>query len=857
MKKGTTISHYTILEKLGEGGMGVVYKARDTKLDRDVALKFLSPQLTADKSAKTRFVREARAVSILDHPNISVIHEIGDTNVGHSFISMSYYDGDSLKERLENGPINIENAVKIATEIAKGLQYAHDKGIIHRDIKPANIMLTDRGEVKIVDFGLAKLANETGFTETGERGGTLTYMSPEQLQGDNVDHRADLYSLGILMYEMFTGKRPYKEEHKAALMYSIVNTDPSPPTIINSSVPKKVEEIILKLIKKNPDERFKSAGDVAGKLEGYLDEPDSILVNKLPGLKNLLNKNRMFISVLIIVLAVTSLSIPDARNTVFQLFEPASSPDDIHLVVLPFANVGDDPAHKPFNDGLIETLTSSLTLLQPRDVSYWVVSASEVRDRGITSAAGALKEFNATLAVYGSVQRLTDQVLLTLNLVDTKTSHQIKSDLIWVPMDSLQRLQDEAVITLARMLEIERDTRTDLPLTAGGTTVSESYEYYLEGRGYLQHFQDIENIERAISLFEDAINLDPQFTLAYAGLGEAHWRMYDVTRNSEWVEQAIEYGERAKELNSSLPAVHVTLGMIQRGTGRYEEAVNSYRRALEIDSENADAYRGLALAHEQLGNIGEAEETFQRAIRLKPTHWAGYNLLGRFYLRQGRVHEGIQQYEKVIELIPDSNLGFSNLGVAYFLLEDFQKAIEMFTKAVEIEPEYDVYSNLATLYYYESKYQEAAEMYKNALNISERDHRVWGNYATALRWSGADSEEVRETYRKALSMAEEEKIVNPRDAQLIVRIAGYQAALGNDSEARRQLSDALENAPDNIEIIGDAGRIFEQLGDRDRALSLVKKALERGYPLLEIENDPQLNAFRNDTSFVRFMSELH
>lgn len=856
MEIGKTISHYKILDKLGEGGMGVVYKARDIKLKRDVALKFLSPQLTADQSAKTRFVREARAVSSLDHPNISVIHEIGDTHDGRSFISMSYYDGETLKERLESGPVNIENAVQIATEIAKGLQYAHDKGIIHRDIKPANIMLTDRGEVKIVDFGLAKLANETGLTESGERGGTLTYMSPEQLRGENVDYRADLYSLGILMYEMFTGNRPYKEEHKAALMYSIVNTDPTPPTVISPSIPEKIEEIILKLIKKNPGDRYNSAGEVADKLKGYLDVPKDVEDNKLTDLKNLLSKNRIVISVLMLVLAVSALSIPDVRNSVFQFFEPDTSQDEIHLVVLPFVSVGDDVGNKPFNDGLMETLTSSLTLLQPRDVSYWVVSASEVRDRGITSAAGALKEFNATLAVYGSVQRLADQIRLTLNIVDTETSRQIKSEVLSVSRDSLQRLQDEAVTTLAGMLDIERETRTDLPLSAGGTIDSDSYEYYLEGRGYLQNFQDIDNIERAISLFEDAIDLDPQFTLAYAGLGEAHWRMYDETRDSEWVEQAIENGERAKELNNSLPDVHITLGMIQRGTGRYEEAVNSYRRALELDDENANAYRGLALAHAQLGNIEEAEEIFQRAIRLRPTYWAGYNQLGGFYLGQGRFNDAIDQYEKVIELIPDSNFGFSNLGVAYYYKEEFPKAIEMFTKAEEIEPDYDVYSNLATLYYYESKYEEAAEMYENALNISDRDHRVWGNYASALRWADADSQKVRETYSKALSMAEEEKIVNPRDAHLLVRIAGYHAALGNDSEARRHLSTALEISPDNINVMSYAGIVYEQLDERDQAVSLIKGALELGYPLSEIENDPDLNELRSDSVYIQFIDDF-
>lgn len=532
MEIGKTISHYKILEKLGEGGMGVVYKAEDTKLDRTVALKFLPKHLTFSQKDKQRFIREAKAAAALNHPNICTIHNI-DEHDGKQFMVMEYVDGETLRAKIDAGHLTLETALEYAIRIAGALAEAHGKNIIHRDIKPENVMVDSEGRVKVMDFGLAKLKHDQNITQTGSTVGTLAYMAPEQIQDGNIDHRTDLYSLGILMYEMFTGNRPYKERHKAALMYSIVNTKPTPLTVINPSVPKKLEEIILKLVKKNPDERYNSAADVADTLKGCLDVPGSIADKKLSILKNLLSKNRTFIAVLIIVLAVTIFSIPDARNTFFHFFEPATSQEDIHLVVLPFANVGDNPANKPFKDGLMETLTSSLTLLQPRDVSYWVVSASEVREMGITSAAGALREFNATLAVYGSVQRLTDRIQLTLNLVETKTSHQLKSSVLSVPIDSLSRLQDEAVITLARMLEIERDTRTDLPLNAGGTTVSESYEFYLEGRGYLHDFQDIENIERAISLFEDAIDLDPQFTLAHAGLGEAYWRMYEETRNFE------------------------------------------------------------------------------------------------------------------------------------------------------------------------------------------------------------------------------------------------------------------------------------------------------------------------------------
>jgi len=853
---GQSISHYKILEKLGEGGMGVVYKAQDTKLDRTVALKFLPADLTANPQTKSRFIQEARAASRLDHPNISVIHEIGDTDDGRSFICMGYYDGETLEERIERDPPDIETSVSIALQIAKGLQSAHKSGIVHRDIKPGNIMITSGTEVKIVDFGLAKLMNEAGITETGRSVGTLAYMSPEQLQGKKIDTRTDLYSLGVLLYEMLTGQRPFGEEHYAALMYSIVNVDPPPPSLINPSVPKELDQIVLQLIRKNLEQRYKSASAVVEELNQYLSGKKEPKQKKESGLIEFISQPKAIVAALLVIIIIAVLSFPDSRSSLSPFFNFSSAPDDIHLVVLPFLNVGDDPANQPFNDGLVEILTSSLTMLQPQDISYWVVSAGDVRQRNVTSATDALREFNATIAVYGSLQKLSNRIQLTLNIVDTKTARQIESRMLSVSADSLPHLQDEAVNLLAQMLNID-DKGPEYSYSTGSTTVARSYELYLEGRGYLQDYQMVENIERAINLFNGAIELDPEYAQAYAGMGEAYRRMYDETRDSEWVDMAIQYSERAKEINNELPAVHVTLGMIQQATGRYDEAVNSFRRALKLDSVNADAYRGLARAYVQLGSIDQAEETYKRSIRLRPTYWAGYNQLGGFYYGQGKYTEAVQKYEKVIELIPNSSLGYSNLGAMYYYLEEYPKAIELFNKAAEIEPRYDIWANLATLYYYhESKFEEAAQMYENALSISDHNHRVWGYLASASYWAGRDSLTVKEYYQKALTLAREEKRVNPRDAELLVNIASYQTALGDLSEARQNLNNALDLAPENISVICNAGIVFEKLGNRDRALTLITNALERGYAYSEIENDPYLRDFLKDPDFISFIQDF-
>ena len=271
-KIGQTVSHYRILEKLGEGGMGVVYKAQDVRLERLVALKFLLPHLRPDEEEKVRFIREAKAASALDHPNIGTIHEIADTDDGQMFIVMAYYEGETLKQKIERGPLPIKEALDYAVQVAEGLSKAHAAGIVHRDIKPANVIVTDRGQVKIVDFGLAKVTEQTHLTKTGTTVGTVAYMSPEQARGERVDHRTDLWSLGVVLYEMLTGQRPFRGDHNQAVIYSILNEEPEPVKKVNPVVPPEMEHIVHRALKKNPDTRYSSAAETLKDLKQFQDK---------------------------------------------------------------------------------------------------------------------------------------------------------------------------------------------------------------------------------------------------------------------------------------------------------------------------------------------------------------------------------------------------------------------------------------------------------------------------------------------------------------------------------------------------------------------------------------------------------
>lgn len=850
---GQTVSHYRILEKLGGGGMGVVYRAEDTRLKRIVALKFLPPDLTGDPDAKKRFIREARAASALDHSNICAIHDIGETPDGQLFICMALCEGETLRKIIDVDHTSVEQTLDIGIQIARGLAKAHDQQIVHRDIKPANIIVTKDGEVKVVDFGLAKLTGTTRVTRTGSSLGTVAYMSPEQTRGEPLDARTDIFSLGVVLYEMLAGRHPFASDNDAAVVYSILHKDPEPLAGYREDVSKELQRVIDGALTKSVAGRYRSMHALLADLERIR----AGMAPELPKRRRASARTVLAAAAIVVAAALVLFAVPESRRAIMGTLQGSSG--EKRIVVLPFGNVGGQAANLAFCDGMMETLTSQLTQFEKLQGSFWVVPASEVRTRGVTSPSEARKVFGVNLVVSGSVQRFTDRFRVTLNVIDVSdpdSPRQLKSSVIDDSRANTAALQDSIIIKMAAMFDVELMPESRLMLAAGTTDNSQAYEFYLEGRGYLQRYESEENIDRAISLFERTIMIDSLYALAYAGLGEAYVRKYRQTMNTQWIAPALRNGRRAVGLDERLAPARVALGMIYRETGEYERAIVELKNVLAVDPTNAAACQELATTYADAGMVPEAESIYRKAIQLRPDYWGCYYSLGVLFFRNDRPEEAVAQFKRVIELTPDNMWGYNSLGAAYYSLDRRDEAHDMFERSIAAQPNYRAYANLATLDYVAGRYAEAANMYEKALEMSSSSYLTWGSFANACYWLPERRGEAYEHYRRAAAMAEEQLTVNARDPRLLARLAGYYAMLGEAERADVLARESLALEPDNSRIVYSAGCTYEQLGRRMDAVKYIARALTIGYSFAEFETDPWLQDLRADEQFSLSLSEL-
>ncbi len=839
------VSRYRILAKLGEGGMGEVYRAEDTVLGREVALKRLAPHLAADEAHKRRLLREARSASALNHPNIASLFDVLDV-AGETFLVMEYVDGRTLRERLRES-LSIKEFLAMAVQCGEALVAAHEKGIVHRDIKPENIMVTPKGHVKILDFGVAKRlphADESTTTgsltsEAGGLSGTPAYMAPEVWDRKEADGRADIFSLGVVFYECLTGRHPFDRS-----LRRILGEEPPPLTQFNPRVSTELERIVAKMLAKDPAERHATAADLLVDLRRFQRGPQ-------PPPRPRRWARWGAVAGLAVLLAGGL--VPPVRETLQRWVGWSPIPEQKNLVVLPFVNVGGDPANQAFCDGLTYTLTSKLTQLEQFHGALLVVPASDVVRRQVSSAEEARNEFGVNLALTGSVQRTGDHVRLTVNLVDAGSLRQLRSLTLDGDATDPSLLQDHVVRRVAELLEVELEPPVEGVLAAGRTGVARAYDFYLQGRGYLQNYDKPENIENAITVFNHALELDANYALAHAGLGEAYWRKYDSSKDAQWVEAARQACERALALEAKLASAHVCLGRLSNGTGEYARAVAEFSRALESEPTSDAAYRGLAAAYDRLGDLKAAEQTYQRAIELRPNYWGGYSWLGVFYFRQGRYAEAAEMFEQVVALTPDNARGYSNLGAMHYMQGESEKAIAAYENSLGIRPNYRAYSNLGTLYFFQHRYADAAQVFERALQLDDRDYRVWHSLAAAYYWAPGERGKARAIYERAAEMAEERRQVNPHDPDVLILLADCYAMLGETAQARTLVRQALALAPESVEIMAGAGDIYEQLGDRDRALEWIGRALEHGYGRTQIERAPSLQQLREDARFQRLL----
>jgi len=859
LERGVMTGPYKILAPLDSGGMGEVYRAHDTKLEREVALKVLPRDFADDPTLLIRFQREAHVLASLNHPNIVTIYDIGQD--GRTvYIAMELVDGKGLDEVLAAGPMPVREMLDVATQVAAGLAVAHSSRIVHRDLKPKNVMIRKDGLVKILDFGLSKLTplsvldsnRASTVTTPGIILGTIDYMSPEQASGLPADFRSDQFSFGSLLYEMASGQRPFHRRTGPETLAAIIEDEPTPLRSLNPKVSAALETIVRQCMAKEPEKRYGSTEELARELKELQAsspsrETKSGLAKARAFLQGVPLRLRAALATVLVVVAI-GIAAPRFAGKIRAWSRLVSPMTEQQLVVLPFTNVGNDPGSQAFCDGLVEILSSKLSQLEQFQKAVRVVPATDVLREGIVSVKEARQTFGVNLAITGSIQRADHRVRMTINLVDPQELRQLKSKTIDTEVQDISALQDGVVLEAADLLDVRLTSEAKQVLAGGGTTVPDAYDLYAQGRGYLQRYDVPQNVDNAISLFKLALEQDNRYALAEAGLGEAYWRDYEHTKDSQWAEQAKKASAAAIALNNKLPQVYVTLGMIHTGTGDYNQAIGNLQKALALDPYNGDAYRELAKAYEKLGRLKEAESTYRNAIAARPNYWGAHNELGGFYYRQGRYDEAEKEFRTVVELTPDNARGYSNLGVIAYSQKQYEDAAKMYEKSVAIKPSDKAYTNLGALYYSLGRYSDAAINFQKAVEMNDRDSMLWHNLASAYKESN-EPVKARVAYDRTAKLAVEQLRVNPRDPDVLIRLADAYSTLGQAQRARELLERALALAPESVDDIFQAGVIYEQLGDRKRAMELIAKAIKGGYSRDLVEKSPDLAQLRLDPKF--------
>jgi serine/threonine protein kinase/Tfp pilus assembly protein PilF len=857
MIRGTYL-HYKILDKLGEGGMGVVYLAEDTKLNRQVALKFLPGYISANSEERERFKTEARAAAALNHPNIAQIYAIEECD-DQLFIVMEYVRGKELKDIIRTQNLSLDQKKQIALQACKAFSAAHKKGIIHRDIKSGNIMLDENGNVKVMDFGLAKILGSAQVTREGSTLGTTAYMSPEQITGQSVDQRSDIWSFGVLMYELYTGKLPFDGVYEQALMYSILEEKPADISTLKPDIPGFVAQVIEKCLNKDKQFRYPAFEDIIADLTGSANEPESNQKIHKQSKQKDLNITRskttyLYIILSALILVVIWIYIP-SYSTVQSWLGIEKKVSAKHILILPLKNIGNDSKYQTLCDGLVETLSSKITEIEKYQGNLWVVPISEVQQYHIASPGEANKEFGVNLVVSGSLQLIQGGARLTLNLVDAKKMVQLNSAIIDVSLKNIASLQRRSVSQLLNMLNIELNPQLTEDIHKGETTVPGAYEYYLQGVAYLRQYEKESNIDNSIELFKEAIKIDSSYALAYAALGEAYWRKYDEGKDPKYVPIAKSFCQKALGINNNLAPVNVTMGLINLGTGEYDHAVTYFSKALDIDPKDAKAFRGLAKTYEAQKLFRKAEATYRKAISLKPDYWAGYNDFGVYYYRHSEYKKAIEQFKQVVQLTPDNYRGYSNLGGMYYYLQQWTQSRKMFEHSLALKKTYFAASNLATLDFIQGEYIQASKMYEIALKLNKNSYELWGGLAASYYWSVSNRDKAKPTYEKAIKVAEEHLKVNPKDPGTLSSLAGFYADIGNKDKSQAYLRRSLKLASDDPNIMFSVGSTYEKLGNRDKALIWIGKSIDNGYSESDIIYQPELKSLVNDRRFQKLISK--
>lgn len=800
-----SIAHYRIIKKLGAGGMGVVYLAVDTKLDRNVAIKVLPPESLADENLKKRLLREARAAARLDHPNICAIHDVNEED-SRTFIVMQYIEGETLAEQMERKPLRLSQVLAIAEQITEALIEAHTHGIVHRDIKPQNVMITSRGQVKILDFGLAKemrsvdsvdrdAPTSTLLSGPGHVIGTMPYMSPEQVQGEQLDGCSDIFSLGVMLYEMLAGKHPFKDKSAAITMSRILLSDPIPTEQFNAQVSPHLQAVLNKMLAKDKAGRYQTAEELLTELKQLSAEGsaansrvDTVSVKPIPaplarrktdgGLLSKLQQHRW--TMLVVGLALVGLGFGISR---WLFTEHLDS-----LAVLPFTYTSNDaqamanPDREYVSDGLTESIINDLSQLTDLRV---IARSSVFRYKGKSLDVQAIgRELNVRSLLVGQVKQEGDELRITVELMDVQENRSIWGETYQRKTTDIQTVQKTIARTISEKLRLKLTGADQTQLEKTDTNSGEAYEAYLKGRYHWNKRTD-QGFKQATAFFQDAIVKDPTYALAYTGLADCYTLRSDYGFLAPREGYALAKGAvtLALKYDESLAEAHTSLASIKAVTDwDWQGAENEYRRAIELNPKYATA-----------------------------RHWYAVQLLV-----QGRLDQALDEIKKAQQLDPLS-LGINKDFSAILLYaRDYDKALEQCRKTLEIEPNFGAMSTyIAQIFELQGKHAEAvAEL--------EKAHAA-----------------------------------TPEDVEIYYGLGQAYALMGRKDEAWKILNELNQPAKQSTDLPKEAAYLHALLGDKERAISILQKAAEDHYlPVAEVKMDPRFAELRKDGRVVELLRKI-